>query len=311
MPSDLALTLNEDAHYQVGLPLTRAAQFRAVYHFNDHFTWGASIENPQQYVGFGETVFPFDFNAALGIQFDANNNPQIPNVVPDVITKVAFDSDPGGRHFHFEAAGLMTSVKTTVVPIGGITFEPHTKIGGGVDGAVSYELFKNFSVVANGIYGNGIGRYLQGLGPQAVIIPIQTGVATFNIMPSLVHAASGTIGIETKVHSKSEFGFYYGGVYFQRNAPCDVTSPSVTGPCPGGKPMIGFGGLNSSNFANRAIQEGTIDWTQTMWNSEQHGKLQLVTQWSYLTRSPWFVATGAPKNAHLFMSFVSLRYVLP
>jgi len=37
----------------------------------------------------------------------------------------------------------------------------------------------------------------------------------------------------------------------------------------------------------------------------------LVTQTSYLTRAPWFVPAGAPKNAHLVMGFVSVRYVLP
>jgi hypothetical protein len=32
---------------------------------------------------------------------------------------------------------------------------------------------------------------------------------------------------------------------------------------------------------------------------------------SYLTRAPWFVAPDAPKNAHLTMAYVALRYVLP
>ena len=31
----------------------------------------------------------------------------------------------------------------------------------------------------------------------------------------------------------------------------------------------------------------------------------------YLTRAPWFVAPGAPKNAHLTMGYVGFRYVLP
>jgi len=39
--------------------------------------------------------------------------------------------------------------------------------------------------------------------------------------------------------------------------------------------------------------------------------VQLVTQTSYVTRAPWFVAAGAPKNAHLMMGYVSLKYVLP
>jgi hypothetical protein len=77
------------------------------------------------------------------------------------------------------------------------------------------------------------------------------------------------------------------------------------------KPCIGYGGLNSANTNNRAIQEGTFDWTQTFWRNPQYGAVLLITQYSYLTRAPWFVAAGAPKNAHLSMGFVSLRYVLP
>jgi hypothetical protein len=312
MPNDLSLTLNEDANYQVGLPLTRAAEFRVAYHPNEHWALAAGIENPEQYLATGEVILPFQFNAALGVQFDAgSNNPNAPNVAPDVVTKVAYDSNPWDRHFHVEAGGLMTTVKVTDVPVGGITFVSHSKVGGGIAGAVDLELFKNFHFVANALWGNGVGRYLMGLGPQTVINPIQLGPTAFDLNPSLVHAAGGTGGFEAKVWNNTQIGAYYGAVYFQRNAPCDVTSPIITGPCPGGKPVIGFGGINSPNTANRVIHEGTVDWTQTMWGSEQHGKLLLVLQGSYVSRAPWFVAAGAPKNAHLFMSFVSLRYVLP
>jgi hypothetical protein len=57
--------------------------------------------------------------------------------------------------------------------------------------------------------------------------------------------------------------------------------------------------------------EPTFGWIQTFWRDPQHGALQLITQGSYLTRSPWFVGAGAPKNAHLGMAWVDLRYVLP
>jgi uncharacterized coiled-coil protein SlyX len=304
MPADLALTLGEDANVHVGIPYTRAAEFRAVYHFNDNFQWGVALQNPQQFVGAGEVIFPFAFNAALGPQFDANNNNGAPNVFPDVHTKMAWDSS-GSRHaFHFELGGLMTSVKITNVPIGGTQFVHHSAIGGGFDTAINFELFHGFRFLANGMWGNGIGRYMIGLGPQAVVVPIATGPGTFDIDVSMVHAGAATVGFEATAR-KSQFGFYYGGNYFARNAFQDVTSPLVT------KPFIGFGGINSPNSANRALQEGTIDWTQTFWKNPQYGAVLMVTQFSYLTRAPWFVATGAPKNAHLGMGYLSIRYVLP
>ena len=73
MPSDLALTIGEDANVHVGIPYTRAGAFRAVYHFTDKFQWGLEVQNPEQFVGAGEVIFPFAFNAALGPQFDAAN----------------------------------------------------------------------------------------------------------------------------------------------------------------------------------------------------------------------------------------------
>ena len=165
-------------------------------------------------------------------------------------------------------------------------------------------MFKGVRFVANGIWGNGIGRYLIGFAPNTVIVPIATGPGTFTIDNSLVHSGSGIIGLEANT-KKSAFGFYWGGIYAKRNSFPDVTSPLVV------KPIIGFGGINSPNSANRAIQEASFDWTQTFWRNPQYGAVLLVTQTSYVTRAPWFVPTGAPKNAHLMMGYLSLKYVLP
>jgi hypothetical protein len=70
-----------------------------------------------------------------------------------------------------------------------------------------------------------------------------------------------------------------------------------------------LGGSGNSN--NRAIQQGTFDWNQTFWRNPQYGAVVLIAQYSYLTRAPWFVSAGSPKNAHLSMGYLSIRYVLP
>src|SRR5215472_17241251 len=269
MPSDLALTIGEDANVHVGVNHTRAGTFRAVWHPNDRFAWGIGIENPQQFVG-SEVVFPFAFNAQLGGQFDSGANAGIPNLGPDFNTKLAWDSDPLGRHFHFELGGMMTAVKATILPtVAGSTFGSHSKIGGGAEAAVNFELIKNVRLLANGLYGNGIGRYMIALAPTAVVRPIVDGTG-FDAQPSLVHAATGTVGVELQASPKSQFGIYYGGLYAQRNSFPDLTAPGA-GPC-AGKPCIGFGGVAEVGAAaqNRAIQQGTIDWTQTFWRNPQY-----------------------------------------
>jgi len=304
MPADVFITMNEDFNYQVGLTWTRAPQFRAVYHPNDNWAIGFAMENPQQYVGAGEVIFPFAFNAQLGPQFDAANNAGTPNAYPDFIVKTAYDTDVNGKHFHAEVGGLATSVKITDLASG--NFVHHVKMGGGVEAALNLEVVKNFRFVANAFYGNGGGRYMFGMAPGAVIYPNAAGT---DVGISLVHSGAGLAGFEYQATPKTLITGYYGGWYAQRNSFPDWTS-GVVGPC-SGKPCVGFGGLNSPNSSNKSIQEATLGWTQTFWKNPQYGTLMFVTQGSYLSRSPWFVAAGAPKNAHLFMAWTSLRYVLP
>jgi hypothetical protein len=271
------------------------------------------VQNPQQFIGAGEVIFPFAFNAQLATQFDTGQTPGTPNAFPDIITKFAWDTG-ATRGIHFEAGALMTSAKISVLPVtppaSPLPFSNHSKIGGGVLGGVNVSLSKSFRVLGNGMWGNGIGRYMIGSGPNAVVFPTNPSAGVFDADISLVHAGSAIVGAEATA-GKSQFGFYYGGFYFGRNF-----FPDITNPVPGR--FGGFGGPNSPNGANRAIQEGSIDWTQTFWRSPQYGAVLMVTQASYLTRAPWFVSkdpiTGvltAPKNAHLGMGYLSIRYVLP
>jgi hypothetical protein len=315
-PADLSLTLGEDAQTHVGINYTRAAEFRLGYHFSKEFAWAIALQNPQQFVGQGnEVVFPSVFSGVLTPQFDNAATPGAPNVMPDFITKFAYDSGTAHK-FHIELGGLTTSAKVALQPsVPGAHFVKRTSFGAGGFGAFNYEVFKNFRVLAQGMYGPGVGRYLIAMGPQVVVAPVPaasggtclTGVAGgCDISLSPVHAGDGLVGIETLM-GKSQFGFYYGGAYFQRNTFHDLTAT--------GAPFIGFGGFGAAaataGIQNRAIQEGTVDWTQTFWRNPQYGAVLLVTQASYVTRSPWFQAAPNPKNAHLTMGYVSLRYVLP
>ncbi len=304
LPSDLAITVNEDSNVNLGVHHSRAAQLRVAYHPNDHWAMGVALENPDQFVGANAVTFPAAFAGGvsnLNGQFD-NGNLGVPNVMPDVIPKIAYDTTVAGRKFHAETAGLLTSAKVTVQPTGTTAFTTHTKFGGGIEAAASFELFRNFRFLANGIYSDGAGRYLIATGPQAVVLPTATGK---DVNVSLVHSGGGLAGFEAQVTPKSLLAVYYGAFYFQRNFALDNTA--------GAKPntFVGFGGPGSPTTDNPALQEPTIDWIQTLWKNPQYGSLLLNTQVSYLTRAPWFVAPGSPKNAHLGMSYVSLRYLLP
>ena len=235
-------------------------------------------------------------------------NAGAPNLMPDLITKFAFDP---GKRFHFEAGGLTTSAKVTVIPtVAGASFVKHTKVEGGIFAASNVELFKGFRFLASGMWGPGVGRYIIGMGPQAVVFPVSangapcTPTTGCDVRVSPVHGGDALLGVEAQAGKKTQLGFYGGAAYFQRNTALDLTKA--------GTPLfIGFGGPASANTNNRAIQEVTFDWTQTFWKNPQYGAVLMVNQLSYISRSPWFVPAGAPKNAHLTQAYVSLRYVLP
>ena len=300
-PADLAITYNEDQNIGVGLPYTRAAELRVAYHFNDHLAMGIGIEDPDQLIG-GFVALPAAFSATLGPQFDNGNQIGAPNLFPDILPKVAYDTKVGGRHLHLEAVGLITGARAAVTPIGGTSFSKHSAVGGGGSIAGNFELFRNFLFLANGFWSDGGGRYLVADGPQLVLRPNAAGT---NISPSMVHAGAGSVGFEWIANPKSAFAVYYGADYFGRNFFPDTTN--TMNPAK----IIGYGGPGSPNTNNRAIQEVTFDWLQTFWKSDVHGALQSYVQYSYLTRAPWFLESGAPKNAHLSMVYAGVRYVLP
>ena len=104
---DLITTYNEDQDVQVGIPYTRAAEFRAAYHFNDHWVAGLGIEDPNQFTG-TFVALPTAFSTQLSPQFDNGSQVGVPNLFPDILAKVAYDTKIRGRHFHLEATGLAT-----------------------------------------------------------------------------------------------------------------------------------------------------------------------------------------------------------
>lgn len=292
---NLFYTLNQDANYNVGFTWTRAPQVRGSYHPNDHWGLGVGLENPNQFVGQANQVtFPAAFSVApITTQFDAANQTTTPNLHPDVLAKIAYDSDHSGKHYHVEGVGLLLTARL-LPALGGTT---NTKTGGGVSGAVNLELVKNFRVVANGYWSDGGGRYLFGNGPSVVVTPAGT--------LSLVHAGAGLGGFEWQASTRHLLAAYYGFNYFQRNFFLDTSAGALP------NTFVGYGGPRSSNAANKSIQEPTGVWIITFWKDPQHGALQLINQVSYLTRVPWVVAAGTPRNARSTMVWSNIRYTLP
>ncbi|MGB4785013.1 MAG: hypothetical protein WAQ77_09860, partial [Candidatus Acidiferrum sp.] len=303
LTSDVFVTLDEDPNFQAGLTWARQAQFRVTYHPTQKWAVAVSLENPQQFAP-ASVVFPsttylaqFDNGSSATNAPSAATNTFVPNLHPDVIVKTSYDTQFREHPFHIEVAGLLRSFRV----LNTLATPSHTDavIGGGGSINLNFQLIKNLTFVASSFYSDGGGRYIFGLGPDAIVKP--------NGNVSAVHSGSGIAGLEWQATPRYMLYSYYGGAYFGRNY---GFLPAAGSSCAGvaGFSCVGFGFPGSANSSNRAVQEATFGAIPTLWSNPNYGKLQVITQYSYLVRSPWSVTPPAPKNAHLSMVYAGLRY---
>lgn len=302
--SDVFVTFNPDTSYQAGIIFARQAGFRVVYHPNSSWATAFSVENPEQYSGSAVT-FPAQFGST---ETDINSSTggggatTTPNLHPDLIAKVAFDHAIHGLYWHTGVAGLLTGSRVeTPVSVTKTVTARNDREGGGVAADLNWELFKKFHLIGLAYWSDGGARYIGGTGPGFVVL--QNGTKTSPFSAALIHSGSGIGGFEYTVDKHTTLEAYYSGIYFQRRYGTDPGATSTT--------YVGYGFPGSANTNNRSIQEATFGTNSTLWQEPAHGAVQLITVSSYLLREPWYVASGSPRDAHTFMEFVSLRYVIP
>ncbi len=322
MPSDIFYTNDVDTNYQLGLVWQRTAQVRFLFHATKSIVAGVSLENPEQYIGSGLITTP-TFNSSNGSfinQFDTNSGSggttNTPNVLPDIVAKIAFDPMFGKLHEHVEVAGIARTFRAVSYAVGPPPSTSSDKTeGGGVALNSNLEVFRNFHIVENAFWSDGDGRDIIGLVPDVVIRPVNSSGA-YKISP--VHAGSFIAGFEYQVTPKFQFYGYTSGVYV---APNYVVSGGGAGATcfTGGATCVGYGAPNTASTAspgnaeaqNRYMQEHTLGFNETVWRNPQFGAVNFMLQASYVGRQPWWVPAGTPANAHLAMAYVDLRYTLP
>ncbi|WP_419418730.1 hypothetical protein ACNVED_09225 [Legionella sp. D16C41] len=196
-----------DAQYVVGFAWKRQPQLRLTKNFGEKIWLAISAENPQTTFGGTPICTPLGTGAVFGaisnIFCSAPGIATLPSVnnfsfnqVPDVIGKLAFDSQLGGIKLHLESFGLYRQFYDRV-------YLNHNTIrhnittnsyGGGFGGVI--EVFPQlFDIQGNFLSGKGIGSYLAGLLPDVTfrsdggLAPIQeTGFmvgGTLHITPAL------------------------------------------------------------------------------------------------------------------------------
>jgi hypothetical protein len=297
LPGDVFFSQAFDVNYLIGMPWTRQPGFRVLYHGpGDKMTFGLSAENPNQYMGGygggGQIVLPAALSAVGGTQLDNGSASFLstPNSMPDIIAKLAFD--PSSK-VHFEIGGITRRFKiyntTTGQPTSGQTF---SKGGYGGEANGNFEVAKGFRLISNNQFGDGIGRYFFGNAPDVVVR------ANGSLSP--IHTFTTTDGFEATIQ-KTLLYFYFGGIYIGKNVAVDANGTS----------LVGWGYTGSPNSQNKSVNEYTFGFNQTLWKSPAYGAINLMGQYEFATRTPWYVAPGALDHASDHTVYFDLRYTLP
>jgi hypothetical protein len=302
--ADLFTTFHLDTSYQAGLVFARQTQFRTVYHPTSSIAMGLSVEEPQQYSGSAVT-FPALFSTTetdINSSSGSGGATATPNLNPDVISKVTLDRTIHGLSWHIGVAGLLTASRVfSPASVTKNVAYTESREGGAGSANLLIETFKGFRVLALAYWSDGGGRYIGGMGPG--FVALQPGSVTSPFAAALIHSGAGIGGFEWALTKRMTVSSYLSGAYFGRRYGLD---PSIKTPT-----YVGYGYPGSANTNNRCIKEASFATTNTLWQNPARGSLQVITQTSYVTRAPWYVATGPPKAAHTLMEFANLRYVLP
>ena len=296
LPGALFYTQVIDINYVAGLTWTRQPGMRVLYHPNNKLTFGLSAEQPDQYsggsAGGSPITLPSAFAGLNGTQLDNAQNISLggylaePGLTPDFIAKIAFD--PSSK-FHFEVTGFNSNFRTVNPSNLGQHF---SRAGGGFQIGANAEVIKNVRLVSNIFWSDGGGRYLFGQAPSLIV--------RNDGSLSLIHSGSTVDGVEATLKNTFLYA-YYSGIYIGRNTGFDAN----------GTTRIGYGYSGSANNMNRAINEVTFGFNQTLWKDAKYGALNAMGQYEYLMRNPWYVAPNAPKATHDNTIYFNLRYTLP
>jgi hypothetical protein len=294
LPADIFYSQDMDTNYQVGIPWSRAPQFRAVYHASDAVTLGFAMEQSEQYGGGsgggGAVTLPAGLSALANTQINVGAATYTtPNLHPDFQAKVAFDPVVNGKLMHIEFAGFLTSFKTA----NPTTLKTYTSQGGGGEANFNLELVKGLHLIVNTFLSDGGGRYLFGQSPDLTL--------RADASPSALHSKATADGLEYQFHNTVLFA-YYGGIYIGKDVIIDTANKNA---------LVGYGYKGSPNSQNRTIQEGTVGFNSTFWKNPKYGALNFIFQYSYLFRNPWSPPANGQRSANNNMIWADLRYTIP
>ena len=336
-----ALPMTIDPQYTVGFSWARQYGVRVVKNFNNHFWFGASLENPQTTFSARNAFNDFAlgspgnssglYNGGGSSSGSALANYSF-NAMPDFIFKAA--AEPGFGHYEVFAilsryrdraypceegstgnVGLLPANCNGTLSSFGAYNDSQTAAGIGANARIT--IAKQFDIGAHFLTGQGVGRYGTGGLPDATVNPDGT-LALIRSTQAL-----GTIEWHSK---KLDLYMNAGEEYAQKRFTYVAADALDVGY---GTPLLNLSGCyaesapGSGGFAfgggcsadTQRLIEGTVGFWLKVHNGP-HGRLQFGPQYSYVIRDAWRgtdptqTFSYAPHGLDS-MFFTSFRYYLP
>ena len=300
-----------DGNYLPGYSYIRAPSLRVSKVFGDgRATAAFELDNPATLVaGVGAAAVSGGTGGVItGGPGNTNLNTTgnfTTNLAPDLLAKVAFD--PSFAHIEVKAVGRFFRARTVGV-------DNNTELGGGVGaGIIVPVMHKKVSLIADGLFGRGIGRYGVGGNLDGADVTLFAN-GTLHPLKEL----HGLGGVEVHVNPKLDWYIYGGEDYigrdFQAGTASGYGNPAVTiGSC--FAPDAGFNATSSCTASTKSILQGTTGFWYNVYKGG-YGTLRYGAQYSWTYKTTWAgtvpVVGGldAPKTSDN-MVFTSFRYIIP
>jgi len=299
-----------DGAYVVGFNWLRDRSIRVTKNFNNRIwaaveatepetTYSAAYQpsnimglNTSQNAGTGVLILPYMAGYSNG-----NSTP----FIPDVLAKLTIE--PGWGHFELKGLGrfFRDRIASTATSRGYMNYSEGWGVG---FGAIMPVIKSKLDVVAEGMAGQGVGRYGASGLPDTTINP-----TTGELRP--LREGRILTGLEYHLNKHFDIFSYFGDEYVARYA---FAGPG--GVAAGyGSPLVSYAAcanevaMNTCSGANRNIYEGTVGYWFKIFQG-RFGRVQYGNQFEYAHRDLWSGQGQTPRGGD-FMLYSTVRYYLP
>lgn len=301
-PRTELIPLTIDLQNVVGYNWTRQWQIRITKTFSPGFMGALALENPETNVnGVIQPAGVQGFNTSPNAQSPSNffatsatpgANGISTDIAPDILGKLVLEPGWG----HWELKGLVRFFQDR------FNNHNHIAVGGGVGAAAVLPLTPTLNFIAEGLVGQGIGRYGSTMGTDVIASP------SGKVVPIPGVQLMG--GLEWRPSTAWDVYVYYGLEHYARTTYIGTSIGY-------GSTLANLSGCSVENPGPLPCQAGneTISQIQPgLWYrfiDTDIGIVAVGLSYSYTHRSIWSGLDGARPWGEQHMSMVSLRYYLP